>query len=80
VGVVDAQNNLTVGNAQITFKTGIISTTFTVTVPLSLLGGDDGYVNAAAIMFNTIGPTDSVPNGGYLGMYSNIIYLPLIFR
>ena len=80
MGVVDAQNNSTVGYAQITFSPGTISSAFTVTVPLSLLGGDDGYVNTAAFMFNTTGPTDSVPNGGYLGMYSNITYLPLINR
>ena len=80
MGVVDAQNNLTVGNAIIIFRSGTVSSAFTVTVPLSLIGGDDGYVNAAAVIGNLTNPTDCVPNGVYLGMPGDITYLPLINR
>jgi len=39
------------------------ATSFSVTIPLSLLGGDDGNVNFAAIMGGFPDPTDQVPNG-----------------
>ena len=56
------------------------SNSFAVTIPLTAIGGDNGYVNTAALMGNITSPTDCVPNGGYLGMYSNISYIPLIYR
>jgi hypothetical protein len=66
--------DISVGSADITFN----PTNFTVTIPLSLLGGDNGYVNVAAIMGNQTGPTDCVPNGGHLSLLLNMLALPLV--
>jgi hypothetical protein len=71
VSVVDAQGNAT-GTAPIVFGPNA----FTVTVHTPAMGGDDSYVNAAAIMGNQTGPTDCVPNGGFIGMRG--LYLPLL--
>lgn len=38
----------------------------TVRIPKSLLGGDDGFLNAAAIVGATGGPSDIVPESGHL--------------
>ena len=38
----------------------------TVRIPKSLLGGDDGFLNAAAIVGVTGGPSDIVPESGHL--------------
>jgi hypothetical protein len=52
---------------------------FTVTVPLGVLGGDDGFVNTAAVVGNGAGATDCVPNGGYL-TNGHTVYLPIVVR
>lgn len=39
-----------------------------VDIPLELLGNDDGYVNAAAIVGIIGSPTDFVPNAGHLAL------------
>ena len=75
VRVVNASTNFST-----TVPIAFSSNSFAVTIPLTAIGGDDGYVNTAALMSNISEPTDCVPNGGYLGMYSNITYLPLIYR
>jgi hypothetical protein len=67
----------------LTGPTGIVPATFdvnqvTVKVPLAFLGGDDGRVNAAALVGNLAGPTDCVPNRGFAGTYR--VYLPLEIR
>lgn len=38
----------------------------TAHIPLSILGGDDGKMNAAAIVGTSAEPTDIVPNNGHL--------------
>jgi len=40
----------------------------TVHIPLSVLGGDDGKVNAAAIVGTNAEPTDIAPNNGHLAV------------
>ena len=52
---------------------------FTVTVPLGVLGGGNGFVNTAAIVGNGAGTTDCVPNGGYL-TNGHTVYLPLVVK
>lgn len=51
---------------------------FSVKIPLSMLGGDDGYINTAAVVGNPTGPTDCVPNSGSLGVRR--VYLPLAIK
>jgi len=75
VRVVNASNNFST-----TVPIEFSSNSFAVTIPLTDIGGDNGYVDTAALMGNITGPTDCVPNSGYLGMYSDITYLPLINR
>jgi hypothetical protein len=58
-----------VGTADAYFGTSA----FTIVVPLSALGGDEGSVNVAAVLGNSTGPTDCVPNVIRL-------YLPLVLR
>ena len=41
------------------------SNSFTFSVPLSLLGSDDGLVDLAAVVGNSAGPTDWIPNVGH---------------
>lgn len=48
-----------VGTAPIVFT----STSFSVTVPLALLGNDDGLMNYGAIIGTFLEPTDRAPNG-----------------
>jgi hypothetical protein len=50
---------------------------FTVTIPLGVLGGDNGIVHTAAIVGNETGSTDCVPNGGYLAN-GYTIYVPMV--
>jgi len=38
---------------------------FTFEIPLSLLGGDDGSMNIAAVVGNNSGPTDWIPDEGH---------------
>ena len=71
---MNALTSLPVGSANITFD----SYSFSLTIPLSLLGGDNGYVNVAALMGNQTSPTDCVPNGGHLSLYSNMLALPVV--
>jgi hypothetical protein len=40
--------------------------TITVRIPRSMLGGDDGFLNAAAIVGTSSEPTDIVPEDGHL--------------
>jgi len=75
VRVVNASTNFST-----TVPIAFSSNSFAVTIPLTDIGGDNGYVDTAALMGNLTGPTDCVPNSGYLGMYSDITYLPLINR
>lgn len=65
---------ISVGSAYITFDSPI----FILTIPLSLLGGDDGYINIAALMGNQSSPTDCVPNGGHLSLLPNMLALPMV--
>lgn len=58
-----------VGTADAYFGTN----TFTIAVPLSALGGDEGAVNVAAVLGNSAGATDCVPN-------VIMLYLPIILR
>ena len=51
-----------VGRAPVSFT----SNSFTVTVPLSLIGGDDGIVDTATVLGTPGEPTDACPNGGYI--------------
>jgi hypothetical protein len=51
---------------------------FTVTVPLSLLGGDS-LVNTVATVGNYAGTTDCVPNEGHLST-GYAVYLPVVIR
>ena len=75
VRVVNASTNFST-----TVPIAFSSNSFAVTIPLTDIGVDNGYVDTAAFMGNLTGPTDCVPNSGYLGMYSDITYLPLINR
>jgi hypothetical protein len=52
---------------------------FTVTVPLGVLGGDNGLVHTAAVVGNEIGSTDCVPDEGYLAN-GFLAYLPLAIK
>ena len=68
-----------VGKGQLNFDPDVLY----LTVNLSVLGGDDGYVNAAALVGNITGPTDCVPNTGYLGLvdYGGVqMFLPLVVK
>jgi hypothetical protein len=82
VGVVDARGIVpgSGGRAPIVFG----SRSFTVTVPLSILGDDDGYIDAAAIVYNESEATDCVPNQGVISTgeaeYDQHVYLPLVGR
>jgi len=51
---------------------------FSVTIPLSLIGESDGTLNVAGVFGNITGPTDCVPNGGFLGLYR--LYLPTVLK
>jgi hypothetical protein len=51
-----------VGRAPVSFT----SNSFTVRVPLSLIGGDDGIVDTATVVGTVLEPTDACPNGGYI--------------
>ncbi len=62
VDVVEDPTEIVTGRAPVSFT----STTMTVQIPLSLLGGDDGAVNTAAVVGTAEEPTDKVPNAGYL--------------
>ncbi len=62
VNVVDDNTELVTGRAPASFTSMAMS----VQIPLSLLGGDDGAVNTAAVVGTDIEPTDKVPNAGYL--------------
>ena len=61
-----------------TVPTTFGSNAFTVTIPLSLIGESDGTLNVAGVFGNTTGPTDCVPNGGFLGLYR--LYLPTVLK
>jgi hypothetical protein len=61
-GLVDIRNAVTfalTGLAPITYT----STSFSVTVPLAFLGGDNGIVNYGVIIGTFSEPTDEAPNG-----------------
>ena len=51
-----------VGKAPVSFT----SNSFTVRVPLALIGGDDGIVDTATVLGTILEPTDACPNGGYI--------------
>ena len=53
---------------------------FTIDIPLTVLGGDDGFVSAAAVYRNSSGLTDCVPNYGHLSLFEFSIALPLVVR
>ncbi len=61
--VFDAQNR-ELGRVVPTFEGSHI----VVDIPLALLGNDDGYVSAAAIVGVIGSPTDFVPNAGHLAL------------
>ena len=63
VEVVDEETAFTAGLVPMT----LTSNSLTITIPLSVLGDDDGAVNAAAVVFPELAdPTDKVPNLGNL--------------
>ncbi len=62
VDVVDDPTEIVTGRAPVSFT----EMTMTVQIPLSLLGGDDGAVNTAAVVGTADEPTDKVPNAGFL--------------
>ncbi len=51
-----------VGRAPVSFT----SNSFTVRVPLALLGGDDGIMNTATVLGTLPEATDACPNGDYI--------------
>ena len=51
-----------VGRAPVSFT----SDSFTVRIPLALIGGDDGIVDTATVLGTIPEPTDACPNGGYI--------------
>lgn len=61
VNVVSASLSIT-GTVRPTFNGASI----TARIPRSLLGGDDGFLNAAAIVGTVIEPTDIIPENGHL--------------
>lgn len=61
VNVVNAAFTVT-GTLRPTFSGKTIS----VRIPRAMLGGDDGFLNAAAIVGTVIEPTDIVPENGHL--------------
>jgi hypothetical protein len=75
VGIVNAAGTK-VGDAEIFFGYDY----FTVSIDTTLLGGDDGFLNAATIMGNVTGGTDCAPNIGYLSLNPYEIMLPIIMR
>ncbi len=56
--IVD-QNGTPVGNANATFQPNAV----TIFVPLSLIGGDEGFVDTAAVAGTVDEPTDCAPDG-----------------
>ncbi len=62
VDVVDDITDTVQGRAAIGFS----ARGFAVQIPLSLLGGDDGQADIAAVVGTLNEPTDAVPNGGSL--------------
>jgi hypothetical protein len=59
VGIFDAISSALVGTVPIAFG----ATSFSLSIPLALLGGDDGLMNFAAIFGSFLEPTDRIPNG-----------------
>lgn len=59
-GQVDILNDVfdVIGSAPITFSANM----FSVTIPLSLLGGDDGILNYGVVVGSTVEATDRAPN------------------
>ncbi len=62
VDVYDDNTGVMTGRAPVSFTSNSLS----VQIPLSLLGGDDGAVNTAAVVGTVTEVTDKVPNAGYL--------------
>lgn len=60
--VVDDLTETVTGRAPVSFT----ASSMTVLIPLTLLGGDDGAVNTAAVIGTAEEPTDKVPNAGFL--------------
>jgi hypothetical protein len=61
VDVVDAHTGALVGSVPAT----IIGEMLEVTVPLAMLGGDDGTMNVGMVLGNISEPTDAAPNVGH---------------
>jgi hypothetical protein len=74
VGIYDAQG-VDIAAVPMTFGPNA----FTVTVPLGVLGGDNGLVHTAAVVGNKDGSTDCVPNEGYLAN-GFMVYIPLVLK
>jgi len=53
---------------------------FTIDIPLTVLGNDDGFVNAAAVYKNQSGVCDCVPNEGNVALYPYTVMLPLVVK
>lgn len=72
VDIADFNLDSTVNVVNASFVvTGTLRPTFngkqiTVRIPRAMLGGDDGFLNAAAIVGTAIEPTDIVPENGHL--------------
>lgn len=67
-------DNGVVGRAEMVFD----ATSFYIRIPLSMLDGDDGYMNTAALVGNSSGPTDCIPNSGSLGVKK--VFLPAAMK
>ncbi|MHB0960423.1 MAG: hypothetical protein ACYC0X_31545 [Pirellulaceae bacterium] len=66
VDVVDAGTGFAVGNVPITFA----SRAFSLTIPLALLGGDNGNTNYGAIIGDFLDSSDEITNFGLAPAYS----------
>jgi hypothetical protein len=70
--VINSNTNSAVGKVHPVFSGRRLS----FTVPRSLLGGEDGFLNAAAIIGTPAEPTDVVPNTGHLSLNGPIPAAP----
>jgi len=68
---LNADSTAPVFNVATVTQTGLVKVvvsgkTLSARIPRTMLGDDDGYMNAAAIVGTTNEPTDIVPNNGHL--------------
>lgn len=68
---INADSTIPVFDSTVSVQQGVVKATvsgnkISARIPRSMLGGDDGYLNAAAIVGTQHEPTDIVPNNGHL--------------